>query len=174
MATGTNQDWNIKARGETCGACGRGFADRESFFSKLTFGKDGYARHDYCAACWQEPVRQGALSVWKSMFKVPPPPAPEPLKKETAESLLRQLMQTDDLSKRNAIYILAVMLERRRVFVERDVQVREDGVKVRVYEHRRTGETFLVPDPELRLAELTHVQQEVLALLGGGTDSAEA
>jgi uncharacterized protein (DUF2384 family) len=90
------------------------------------------------------------------------------LKKETAESLLRQFMETDDPSRRNAIFILAVMLERRRVLAERDVQAREDGVKVRVYEHRKTGETFLVPDPGLKLAELAHVQREVMDLLGIG------
>ncbi len=172
--TNTNQEWNIKPRGETCIACGKAFADQEAFFSRLTFGAEGYIRRDSCAACWKEPAKEGALSVWKSAFKVPPPPPPEPIKKETAESLLRELMQTDDPAKRNTIYILAVMLERRRVFVERDVQTREDGVKVRVYEHRKTGETFLVPDPGLHLAELTQVQQEVLAMLGGGSAASEA
>jgi hypothetical protein len=172
--TNTNQEWNIKPRGDTCSGCGKAFADQEPFFSRLTFGAEGYVRQDTCAACWQEPAKQGALSVWKSLFKVPAPPPPEPIKKETAESLLRELMQTDDPTKRNTIYILAVMLERRRVLVERDVQTRDDGVKVRVYEHRKTNETFLVPDPGLHLAELTQVQQEVLALLGGGPAASEA
>ena len=77
-------------------------------------------------------------------------------------------MEVEEEANRNAVFILAVMLERRRVLVERDVQVREDGVKVRFYEHRQTGETFVVPDPGLKLAELEHVQEEVVALLGGG------
>jgi len=47
------------------------------------------------------------------------------------------------------------------------VQTREDGVKIRVYEHKQTNETFIIPDPELKLAELTHVQEEVVLLLGG-------
>ncbi len=105
---------------------------------------------------------------------MPAPPPEETLKKETAESLLRQFMEDEDASRRNAIYILAVMLERRRTLVEKDVQVRKDGIKVRVYEHRKTGETFLVPDPELRLAELGHVQEEVVALLSGREPMASA
>ena len=76
-------------------------------------------------------------------------------------------METEDPANRNTIYILAVMLERRRILVERDVQTREDGVKVRVYEHRKTGETFLVPDPGLKLSELKSVQEVVVARLGG-------
>ena len=174
MTTTNAQEWNIKERGEACQTCGRGFADKEEFYSHLTFGEEGYVRRDYCLACWQEPSKQGALSVWKSEFHVPAPPPPEPLKKETAESLLRQLMETEDPAKRNTIYILAVMLERRRILVEQDVQVRDDGVKVRVYEHRKTGETFLVPDPGLRLAELTKVQEEVITMLGGGEPKPDA
>jgi hypothetical protein len=162
-----NQEWNIKSRNETCLKCTKSFADGETFFSRLTFGEEGYAREDYCDPCWKEHAEDKALSVWKTVFKAPPPPSEETLRKETAESLLRQLMETDDVTHRNVIYILAVMLERRRIFVERDVQVREDGLKIRVYEHKKTQETFLVPDPELKLAELTQVQEEVLAMLGG-------
>lgn len=163
-----NQEWNIKDRSPDCAECGRAFEDRQALFSRLDFTEEGYVRRDFCESCWDDGAKEGALSVWKSVFRVPAPPPEEPLKKETAESMLRQLMETDDPSKRNAIYILAVMLERRRVFAERDVQVRKDGVKIRVYEHKKTGESFLIPDPGLHLAELEEVQREVLELLGGG------
>ena len=161
------QEWNIKARSDSCQTCNKPFTDDELFFSRLDFGEGGYGRRDFCSVCWNDSAKRNALSVWKGVFKLPPPPAPEALKKETAESLLRELMETEDLANRNTIYILAVMLERRRILAERDVQTREDGVKVRVYEHRKTGETFLVPDPGLKLSELKEVQEEVVARLGG-------
>ena len=163
----TNQEWNIRARSDVCKGCNRGFVDLETFFSQLSFEQGEYVRGDYCGTCWEKPQsKAGAQSTWKSVFKLPPPPAPEPLKKETAESLLRELMATNDPSRGNAIFILAVMLERRRVLVERDVQVREDGARIHVYEHRGTGESFTVPDPGLKLTDLEHVQREVLELLG--------
>ena len=163
----TNQEWNIRARSDACKGCTRAFADLEPIFSRLSFEQGDYVRSDYCDACWKQPqVRDGAPSTWKSVFKLPPPPPPDPLKKETAESLLRELMASNDATRGNAIFILAVMLERRRVLVERDVQVREDGVRVHVYEHRGTGESFTVPDPGLKLTDLEHVQREVLELLG--------
>ncbi len=104
-----------------------------------------------------------------------PPQGAEALRKETAESLLRELMETEDPSKRNVIFILAVMLERRRLLVEKEVQIQPDGVKIRVYEHKQTGESFVVPDPQLKLAEIESVQREVMELLGirpPGTKSA--
>jgi hypothetical protein len=67
----------------------------------------------------------------------------------------------------DAIFILAVMLERKKVLVERDVQALEDGRKLRIYEHRKTNESFLIVDPGLKLAELGQVQEEVVVLLGG-------
>ena len=160
-------EWDIKSRGDACAKSGETFADNQRYVSRLIFGPEGYVREDFADEHWDESMAEGALSVWRSVFRLPPPPPEEALKKETAESLIRQFMEEEDESRTNAIYILAVMLERRRIFAERDVQVRDDGAKVRIYEHKKTGETFLIPDPELRLAELEQVQVEVVELLGG-------
>ena len=120
-----------------------------------------------CAACWPARATAGEVSVWSAAWNAPAPKAPEPLKKETAESLLRELMETDDPAKRNVIFILAVMLERRRILVEKEVQMPAGtGTKIRVYEHKQTGESFVVPDPQLRLREIETVQREVMELLG--------
>lgn len=168
------QEWNIKMPAAVCASCGKAFADQEAIYSRLTFGAEGYQRHDGCAGCWPETQKTPSLSSWKSVYRMPAPPPPEAIKRETAESMLRQFMETEDPARLNAIYILAVMLERRRILVERDVKTREDGMKVRFYEHRKTGEIFVVPDPGLRLDELEHVQQEVIALLGGPASAAPA
>ena len=163
-----NAEWNIRACSDQCTACGRKFADRERLMSRLCFTPEGYQREDYCAACWPAAGTAGAgsVSAWSAKWLAPAPKAPEPLKRETAESLLRELMETDDPAKRNVIFILAVMLERRRILTEKEVQVQPDGRKIRVYEHKQTGESFVVPDPGLRLREIESVQREVLELLG--------
>ena len=38
----------------------------------------------------------------------------------------------------------------------------------RIYEHTKTGEVFVIPDPQLRLDQIEQVQQEVAALLAPG------
>jgi hypothetical protein len=162
------QDWDIKPLGASCQACDRAFQDGAPYRSTLVFGEEGYRRADFCEACWtQDRNPADAVSTWQGVYRAPAPPPEEALKKETAESLLRRLMKTDDASRVNVIYILGVMLERKRILVERDVQIRDNGIKILVYEHRKTGETFLVPDPQLRLDELEHVQEEVVTMLGG-------
>jgi len=114
----------------------------------------------------EESVRENAFSVWRGIFQAESLP-PEVLKKETAESLLRKLIEKNDPQYRNSIFILAVMLERRRILAEKEVQKKDALTMIRVYEHRKTGEIFIVSDPMLSLDQLGHVQEEVSALLSG-------
>lgn len=162
-----NLEWDVKAPMAQCTACERPFEDKEACYSLLRrTEEEGYVRADYCLPCWEAQPPSGLFSAWKTVYRKPAPPPEDPLKKETAESLLRNLMETDDLEKRPVIFVLAVMLERRRLLVERNAQRQEDGSVTRYYEHKVTGETFVISDPQLRLDDLTQVQQDVMALLG--------
>lgn len=161
-------EWQIRPPAPACGACGRPFADQESFRSRLVFTpEEGYRREDLCEHCWAQNPGDAAVSFWRCVYRAPAPPPPEPLRKETAESLLRELIEKGDSAKAGVMFVLAVMLERRRVLVERDVRFHEDGARTRIYEHRGTGESFTILDPGLRLDDLEKVQAEVVALLGG-------
>lgn len=172
--SGPQQDWEIKNRGDACRVCGRVFKDGEAFWSRLVVTPEGYQREDFAPEHWDDSLQKDAVSFWKSIFHAPPPPGEEPLKKESAEAALRKLMADDDPSNANAIFILAVMLERKKTLVEKDVQLRDDQTKLRVYEHKLTGEAFLITDPQLKLSELAMVQEEVAERLGWKPVSAAA
>ena len=64
-------------------------------------------------------------------------------------------------------YILAVMLERKRLLKVKEQLVR-DGKRVFVYEHPKTGDLFTIVDPDLQLNQLEEVQRDVAALLEHG------
>lgn len=162
------QEWKIKSRSTVCHGCETPFEDKQEFFTALNDVGDGYERIDYCRECWRKNQGSGQpYSMWRSTFAIPPPPAEEALKKETAETLLRKLME-DDAARPDVIYILAVMLERKKVLIEREVQTAEDGSLVRIYEQRSTQDSFIIRDPGLKLNELDDVQQAVIEMLGGG------
>lgn len=109
------------------------------------------------------------FSSWEGVYILPPPPSAkkEPLKKETADELLRHLISLDDPAMKNVVYVLAVMLERSKILIERDAKMQEDKTIIRVYENKKTGESFVVLDPRLRLENLAEVQQQVVGLLSG-------
>jgi hypothetical protein len=158
-------NWSVRKCAKECARCEKEFEDKEFLFSRLSFDEGEYERGDFCAACWDK--GNPGLSSWKTMFVVPPPPQEEAVKKENAESLLRKLLAKENEEDLNAVFILAVMLERKKILVERDTKTLEDGRKLRIYEHKKTNESFMVVDPELKLDELEEVQDEVVVLLGG-------
>lgn len=166
MAIATEETWQIKKRADVCAGTGIAFGDGEEIMTRLLLADGEYIREDYTLACWEEQNPDHGVSAWKSIYHAPPPPE-EVVKKESAESLLRKLIAKEDEDDINAIYILAVMLERKKTLVEKEVQMRDDKAKIRVYEDKKTGDTFLVVDPELKLAEIESVQEEVVGLLGG-------
>jgi hypothetical protein len=57
-----------------------------------------------------------------------------------------------------------VMLERKKLLRETDTQEVPSGI-LRVYEHRKTGDVFLIKDPQIPLSDVDRVQEEVRALL---------
>ncbi len=170
------QDWSIQARSHSCQGCARGFADGEACLSALYRDPPGFVRLDLCVSCWQErerdPQSDPPFSLWKSIYQSPPPPEEEPLKKETAESLLRRLLEQEDPADIPVLYILALMLERKKMLLEQDVQVDDDGTLRRIYEYRGTGEVFVIVDPRFDLDALESVQQQVVMLLGAGDAAA--
>lgn len=167
-------EWDIQSRADACTSCHRPFADKEAYHTLLSLDGTGYARRDLCGACYAGAPREGNISYWQGVYKLPPPPPPEPIQKETAETLLRKLVESTDPSHAAARYILAVMLERKRILKHRDTVREDDGHELLVYEHGRTGESFTLPDPHLRLDQLAQVQEEVAALLRPTTESAKA
>ena len=162
-----NQEWDIKPRGKACAACQTVFAEGHVYHARLLVDAQGYVRADFCEPCWSQRIEgEPYFSAWQGVFRLPPQDPPKtPLRQETAETLLRQCMAADDPTRKNVIYILAVMLERKRVLVEREVRPRADGARIVVYEHRKTGESFIILDPQLKLNALAEVQNEVIALL---------
>ncbi len=161
-----NHEWEIKPRALSCKTCATAFANGQAYVSSLRLNGADYERSDWCENCWKQNAPGDAFSVWHGLFQAEVIP-PEVLKKENAESLLRKLIEKNDPQFCNPIFILAVMLERRRILAEKEVQKKDDLTTIRVYEHRKTGETFIVRDPLLRLDQLGHVQEEVSALLSG-------
>jgi hypothetical protein len=161
------QDWQLRSRAHACTKSEESFEDGETVYSRLRHTEDGYLREDFRAAAWKEVQNEPSVSIWNSIYRPPPPPKEEAVKKESAESLLRKLIEEEDEKNQNTIFILAVMLERKRLLIERDVQQQSDGELIRVYEYREPNETFLVQDPGLKLAELEAVQEEVVLMLGG-------
>jgi hypothetical protein len=159
-----SQEWAIRPRSNACAATHRPFAAGEYFYTLLFRDSSGFRREDLSEEAWA--ARNDNIqpfSFWKTRYEPAPPAPPEPLARETAEQLFRRLVSAEN-PPANACYVLAVMLERKRILKQIKTEQSDNG-RVLVYEQPATGDVFIVPDPQLRMDEIESVQSEVANLL---------
>ena len=165
-------EWNIQSRAHACAICQQPFADQQPYRTVLSEEGKELRRADICEPCWQKQTSAdtrssaGFISHWQGVFEVPPPVV-DPIQKETAETILRKLIEQNDPRYAPAAYILAVMLERKRLLKIKE-QIKRDGQRIFVYEQPKTGDIFTIADPNLRLDQLEQVQRDVAQLLEHG------
>ena len=163
------ESWHVRSRSRECAATQQPFADGDTIITALFPDPEssGYLRRDYSPEGWESLPAEAEVpfSFWKSRYAAPGgEQTVNPMEKLSAEEILRRLVDEDKEHTENTRYILAVMLERQKLLRETDNQRTPNGI-LRVYEHRKTGEVYLIRDPDIPLAEVEAVQNEVIVLL---------
>ena len=168
------QDWSIQSRADRCEVSGEPFADGKPFFTLLYRDEkqDTLLRRDVSEAGWRalqrDPAAPAPFSFWRSKFTAPPPPVQDALLNGDPQSLQRRFLAENLPGQRRAAYILALMLERKKLLRPTGACPDEKtGQKLLFYEHAKTGEAFVGVDPSLRLDQIAEVQREVANLLKG-------
>ncbi|HCN27757.1 MAG TPA: hypothetical protein DIT64_03025 [Verrucomicrobiales bacterium] len=171
------QNWSIRSRSHQCALTARPFEDGEVFHTAIYFDPEtsGYLRRDVALDAWaQETSERKPIAYWRTTYSPTiVEEKPEVASKESAMSLLQRFIEEDNPATENARYILALMLERKRILSPTAARETEDG-RMLFYENKKTGEVFIIRDPELHLDEIAQVQDEVATLLGFGGPAAEA
>jgi len=163
------ESWHVRSRSRECAATHHPFTEGETIVTALYPDPEssGYLRRDICLEAWNNlPAdSEKPFSFWKTTFAAPSSgEAPNAAAKLSAEEILHRLVVEDEDHTENTRYILAVMLERRKLLRETDSQRTPTGI-LRVYEHRKTGEIYLIRDPDIPLAQVEAFQNEVIVLL---------
>ncbi len=162
-------DWNIQARSRVCHLCGEPFKDKQTYHTVLLTGEPRPVRYDFCSSCWQRETASGLLqnpqviSYWKGTYIIPPKPT-EAIERNTAELLLKKLATTDDPNSHAVVYILALMLERKKI-IKLKKRAYINGKTTLIYEHKETGESYTITEPTLTPDQIHIVHASVTKLL---------
>ncbi|MGJ8676352.1 MAG: hypothetical protein ACSHX0_02415 [Akkermansiaceae bacterium] len=171
------EPWSIKSRAHICTVTELHFTDGESFYTAIfpDPNSSGYLRKDFSLSGWEQrsEIHLAPFSFWQSIYHAPVKVEATQVTSESPEDLLRRLITEDEDHTENARYILAIMLERKKLLKEADSQTISDGI-IRIYEHRKTGEVFIIKDPNIALADIASVQDQVSQLLENGGRQIEA
>ncbi|MEP4932305.1 hypothetical protein [Haloferula sp.] len=164
--------WHIRSRARQCATSEEAFTEGEKIITALFPDPEssGYLRKDFKIDAWEarSDEEEAPFSFWRSAYQPPEDHSKvDPMEKEDPESLLRRLIDEDEEHTENVRYILAVMLERKKLLRETDSQRTPTGI-LRIYEHRKEGDVFIVRDPDIPLDEVEKVQEEVFILLENG------
>jgi len=164
------EPWSIKTRSRSCAGTEKPFEDGQKIYATIFPDPEssGYLRKDFSEEAWTERGENSESEVpfsqWQTVYKKPVSEEKEAMVEEDPETLLRRLVEEEEEHTENARYILAVMLERQKLLRETDTQQLPSGV-LRVYEHRKTGDVFIIKDPQIPLSDVEKVQVEIQELL---------
>ena len=115
--TAQDDPWKFARRAGACAACGSSLPAGTEAVSAIYSGDEGFARRDFCGACFQDAAKRGSPFSWWSAV------VPEPEKKKAvfdlgvAKEFFQRLLRDDDPSRASLRYLLALMLMRKRVVV---------------------------------------------------------
>ena len=166
------ESWHIRSRSRDCASTGVAFTDGQPIVTALFPDPEssGYLRKDFTVEAWaaRTEADEPPFSFWKADFHATvSEEKPGIVEKESVESLLKRLVDEDEDHTENVRYILAVMLERQRLLRETDTQRMPNGI-LRVYEHRKTGDVYIIRDPDIPLSEVDKVQADIILMLENG------
>mgnify|MGYP004192233305 CR=1 FL=1 len=161
--------WHIKSRAHHCSVTDTPFSEGQPFYTALFPDpeSDGYLRLDFSQEAWETRGEEEPqpFSFWRSVYRPPEVESKvEIVEKDDPEALLIRLVEEDEAHTENTRYILAVMLERKKLLIETDSQKNRSGL-LRIYQHRYSGEVFIVKDPQIPLRDVAPLQAEVQQLL---------
>jgi hypothetical protein len=165
-------EWEIQKRSKSCHTCEREFAEGNLYHCMLRFDGTAPVRRDICEFCWDEKMqeeseKEGFISHWKSRVKpILIQKKEDPIHRSVAENLLRKYIHSSEGAHKNLCFVLALMLERKKILVQRERTTEtQSGKKLIVYEHGKSGDSFIVEDPQLNLSEISEMQKQVDGVL---------
>jgi hypothetical protein len=164
-----NETWHLRSRARQCSATGTPFIEGQPIITAIFPDPEssGYLRKDFLEEAWKQRGAEDEtpFSSWRTTYSpLLTVETPQAVTKQGAEELLRTLVEEDQEHTENTRYILALMLERQKLLRETDSQRTAGGI-LRIYEHRKTGEVFIIKDPNIPLDQVEKIQQEVIMLL---------
>ena len=172
--------WEIRSRNKTCQECEKIFLESDIYHCLLEEVEEEFVRRDYCLECWEKSGsgklgQAQVISYWRGEIKPQPVIVKQDvIHRNTAEGLLRKYLHTKEENEKNLCYILALMLERKRILVHKDTLRKDDsGNQLLIYEHARTQEAFVIEDPQLSLERIERVQRQVKELLDAEASAVE-
>ena len=161
-------DFEVRACSRRCAETDRVLQPGEVYFSVLAEREEGLERFDYSVEAWQGPPEE-YIGWWRSRIPKKDGDKPKLAPTEVMLNLLTALAKRPE--DQEFRYLLTLLLLRRRVLRREDAKSDESGNEILVLSCPRRNEQYevVVAEPDANQAKL--VQQRMLDLLYGDSDT---
>lgn len=157
-------DYQIQPHTRRCATTGRELQPGERYYTALVEEGDLFVRQDFSSQAWQGPPA-GAFSFWSGRVPQPNETAKPRFDDDVLEECFQRLQEQGERSRVNFRYVVALLLIRRkRLRFEQTIDA--DGVEQLELSNIKTGEKYLVLNPQLTDEQMAEVQSEVFRVLG--------
>ena len=167
------KDYNIRKTSGLCSKCETQLAPGTEFTATVSEGPDELIRNDYCDQCCQsltEETNPAVLCKWRTVV----PHAEEKKKLLVSDDLLvnlfERLAETEDESKVNFRYVLALVLMRKKLLIYDRMSKNDEGQEVWSMHFRGSGPEpmeQLVIDPKLTEDQIAEVSDSLGEIMEG-------
>lgn len=166
-------DYEVERCTRHCAASGRELHEGEEFYSVLLAQRGEVHRRDYAAEAWTAPP-DGAFAWWKSRMPTREAKQGQLAPNEALLALFNELERSE--GSEDLRYVLALLLVRRRVLREEEIEHDETGRGVLVLYCPRDECTHRVPvvTPEPRRADEIQAELSRLLFATAGDDNQSA
>lgn len=157
-------EYQIQPHTRRCTATGRELQPGDRYYTALLEEGDHFVRQDFAGDAWKGPPA-GAFSFWSGRVPAPDQPHKPRFDDDVLEECFQRLEGQSEPSRINFRYVVALLLIRRKRF-RFEQTLDEDGVEKLQLSNIRTGDQYLVLNPQLSDEQMADVQAEVFRVLG--------
>lgn len=162
-------DFEVQRSSRHCCVTGRELREGETFFSVLVNEGREIRRHDYSAEAWPGPPRENVIAWWKSQA---PHRHTARVRMAPNDALLEYFQELEDRPEAEAtLYVLALLLIRRRVLRLEDRQPGPDGRAYMTLYCPRDESTHRVADEAPSDENIAEIERQLAEMLYAGVES---
>ena len=156
--------YKLQRRARECMGCERPFDPDATIVSAIYESGEAFVRRDLCEECFENAA--GSYSHWRT--RQPPPPEPRhTIDFDLALSFLERLIAEADPRRAGLVYVLTLLLSRkRRISIRQTQRLPEGELLTIVFPGPEDDITAQVRGPRLTAEDVTGLQAALSRLLG--------
>ena len=157
-----------------CTACSRQFEPEEEIVAAVSEQGDQLVRQDYCPPCWEPRAAQEAdklLGVWRTTVPRPQEKKKQLVDDEVLVNFLERLEGTEDPSKINFRFVLALVLMRKRVLIYDRMDKTADGVEIWTMHLKGSDAPLKIVNPQMDDEKIAEVSRQLGEIIPGAQEA---